>query len=133
MAARVSKTSVRSRQAVTTRSIAEQAVTTKQSTESVQILITSAVCTISFLRALFPERCFTDRQVGHGQDRLDYSELSDQSTRQRAGRELEEERPGANMKLLRKGSSQRVDKLFDILVRRIAQILALIDIKANLT
>jgi len=95
-----------------------QMVSPQQSTEATQIMMTSTICTIAFLRELLPERYFDKRIITTGGEKLSHNQFIDQSDAQD-----EESQPpeGSTVTMIfKRGASQRADQILQLLVSMLA-------------
>ncbi|GAB7340361.1 hypothetical protein MBLNU457_6806t1 [Dothideomycetes sp. NU457] len=91
----------------------KQLVSPQQSTEAIQIMMTSTVCTIAFLRELLPERYFDKRIITTEGEQLSHTRFVDQND---AGDEDSQPAEGSVATMVfKRGASQRGDQILQLL------------------
>jgi len=96
----------------------KQLVRTQQCTQAMQIMMTSTICTIAFLRELLPERYFDKRVISAGGERLSYNDFVDKGKSQAEDSQSVE--GSTTTMVFKRGTSQRADQILQLLVSMIA-------------
>lgn len=92
----------------------KQLITPHQSTEATQIMMTSTICTIAFLRELLPERYFAKRVITTGGVQLSHNQFIDQNDAE--DEETQAAEDSTVTMIFRRGASQRADQILQLLV-----------------
>ena len=93
-----------------------QIVSPQQSTQAIQIMMTSTISTIAFLRELLPERYFIKRVVWPRGESLTYDDFVKDKPKAGEGQPAQ---GSTTTMVFKRGASQRADQILQLLASRI--------------